>query len=173
MEIFIIAAQTADGFIARDANHSATWTSKEDKRRFVQLTKDAGVVVMGSTTFKTLPKPLKERLNVVYSNSLKGEDLNTDPERKCIVTNKKPVDLVEELARLGYTKIAICGGSKIYSLFIESGLVNKLYLTVEPLLFGDGISVFKRSLPTDMQLRLDKSELTEQGTVFLDYTILN
>ncbi|MDQ5912013.1 MAG: hypothetical protein QG568_226 [Patescibacteria group bacterium] len=172
MEIFIIAAQTADGFIARDANHPAVWTSKEDKKRFVELTKDAGVVVMGSTTFKTLPRPLKERLNVVYSNSLKDVDLNTDPERKCMVTNKQPADLVENLAQLGYTKIAICGGSEVYSLFIESGLVDKVYLTVEPILFGSGISVFKRSLSTDIQMKLDKSEVTEQGTVFLDYTIL-
>jgi dihydrofolate reductase len=170
MEIFIIAAQTADGFIARDANHPAVWTSKEDKKRFVELTKDAGVVVMGSTTFKTLPRPLKERLNVVYSNSLKDEDLNTDPERKCMVTNKKPTDLVEDLARLGYTKIAICGGSEIYSLFMESGLVNKLYLTVEPILFGNGINVFKRPFFEDVRLRLDKSEITEQGSVFLDYS---
>ncbi len=172
MEIFIIAAQTADGFIARDANHPAVWTSKEDKKRFVELTKDAGVVVMGSTTFKTLPRPLKERLNVVYSNNLKDEDLNTDPERKCMVTNKKPADLVEDLARLGYTKIAICGGSEIYSLFIESGLVNKLYLTVEPLLFGAGIGIFNRSLPASVQLKLDKTEKAEQGTIFLDYTII-
>lgn len=173
MEIFIIAAQTSDGFIARNANHPAIWTSKEDKKRFVELTKDAGVVVMGSTTFKTLPKPLKERLNVVYSNTLKNDDLNTDPERKCIVTNKNPVELVKELTELGYTKLAICGGSEIYSLFMESGLVNKLYLTIEPVLFGNGIGIFKRSLPEDVQLKLDKSETTEQGTIFLDYTVLN
>lgn len=173
MEMFIIAAQTSDGFIARDANHAAVWTSKEDKQRFVRLTKEAGVVVMGSTTFKTLPKPLKERLNVVYSNSMKTEDLNTDPERKCMVTDKKPADLIEELTALGHTKIAVCGGSEIYSLFMESGLVTKLYLTVEPILFGNGIGVFKRPFPTDIKMRLDKSEITEQGTVFLDYTILN
>jgi dihydrofolate reductase len=173
MEIFIIAAQTADGFIARDKNHVATWTSKEDKQRFVQLTKDAGVVIMGSTTFKTLPRPLKDRLNVVYSNSLKDAELNTDPERKCIVTSKEPTELIRELAELGYTKMAICGGSEIYSLFIKSGLVSKLYLTIEPILFGNGIGVFKGPFPSDMRMILEKSETTEQGTVFLDYTILN
>ena len=75
MEVFILAAQTADGFIAKNHTHAATWTSKEDKQRFVELTKDAGVIVMGSTTFKTLPKPLKNRLNVVYSNTIKQTDI--------------------------------------------------------------------------------------------------
>jgi dihydrofolate reductase len=109
----------------------------------------------------------------VYSNSLKDEELNTDPERRCMVTNKEPAELVRELAGLGYTKIAICGGAEIYSLFMESGLVHKIYLTVEPILFGNGINLFKKPFPTNTQMKLDKSDTTEQGTVFLDYTILN
>ena len=35
MKIFIIAALSADGFIAKDARHAATWTSKEDKQFFI------------------------------------------------------------------------------------------------------------------------------------------
>ncbi|NDE68363.1 dihydrofolate reductase, partial [bacterium] len=70
MTTFIIAALTADGFIARDAGHSPfNWTSKEDKARFIHLTKEAGVVVLGSATFATFPKPLKDRRNIVYTRS--------------------------------------------------------------------------------------------------------
>jgi len=67
MNVFIITAISADGFIARDSHHPAVWTSKEDKKRFVEITKRAGVVIMGLNTFRTLPKPLKDRLNIVYS----------------------------------------------------------------------------------------------------------
>lgn len=173
MEPFILAAQTVDGYIAKDKTHSATWTSKEDKQRFVELTKDAGVVVMGSTTFKTLPKPLKNRLNVIYSNSIKQSDIVFDPERPCLVTSLHPKDLIKELQDRGYTKVAICGGAEIYSLFLESGLVKKIYLTIEPVLFGTGISLFKRQFEHLINLKLDAQNVTEKGTVFLDYSILN
>lgn len=173
MELFIIAAQTADGFIAKDKNHVATWTSKEDKKRFIELTKDAGVVIMGSTTFKTLPKPLKDRLNIVYSKTLTNADFGPfEDDRKFEITQKKPFELIEELSNQGYTKAAICGGSEIYSLFLESGLVSKLYLTIEPIVFGQGISLFKNQLENDTKLKLDKKDVSESGTIFLDYSIL-
>ena len=42
IKAFIIAAVTADGFIAKDAQHSPfNWTSKADKKRFIELTKRA------------------------------------------------------------------------------------------------------------------------------------
>ncbi len=99
MKVFIIAAQTLDGFIAKETNHPAFWTSKEDKQRFVELTKRAGVCVMGSTTFKTLPRPLKERVNIVYSRHETFEGAET--------TNKNPVELVKELEERGFEKNVI------------------------------------------------------------------
>src|SRR3990167_7337399 len=106
IKAFLIAAVTADGFIARDEKHSAFWTSKEDKKRFVELTKRAGVVVMGSTTYATLPRALKERTNIVYSRSKSFEGAET--------TQKSPVDLLSDLESRGFKEAAICGGASIY-----------------------------------------------------------
>ena len=72
IKCFIVAALTADGFLAKDKNQvSTSWNSSDDKKHFIELTKRAGVVVMGSTTFETFNKPLKDRLNIVYSHSKK------------------------------------------------------------------------------------------------------
>jgi dihydrofolate reductase len=55
MKTFIIAALTADGFIAKGSDHlSVEWTSKEDRKFFSDRTKKAGVVVMGLNTYKTI-----------------------------------------------------------------------------------------------------------------------
>lgn len=173
MELFIIVATSADGFIAKNKEHlSVTWTNKEDKKRFVELSKDAGVVIMGSNTFKTMPKPLKDRLNVVYSKSMTEKDLPpAEVDRPVLITSKTPAELVTELEAKGYTKAAICGGSEIYSLFLESGLVKKIYLTIEPILFGNGITIFKNQLPESLMMKLEKREVLPGGTLFLDYTI--
>jgi dihydrofolate reductase len=158
---FIIAAISADGFIARDSHHPAFWTSKEDKKRFVELTKRAGVVVMGSTTFKTLPRPLAERVNIVYTRTKQIEGVET--------TQEDPRVLIDRLEAKGFTEVAICGGSEIYNLFLKEKLVRKIYLTIEPIVFGKGMTMFK----DEMNYRLELMNLTktEGGSVMLEYNV--
>lgn len=163
IKCFIVAAQTADGFIAKDATHAAFWTSKEDKKRFVELTKRAEVVVMGSQTFKTLPRALKERTNIVYSKSQTFEDAE--------VTEDEPITLLNKLEARGFKEVAICGGSSIYTMFIKAGVVDTIYLTIEPLLFGAGICLFNEEI--NIHLELISHVKTEAGTLLLEYKVKN
>ncbi|MCX6716231.1 MAG: dihydrofolate reductase family protein [Candidatus Taylorbacteria bacterium] len=166
MNCFIISCLTADGYIGKNSAHAATWTSKEDKKRFIEITKRAGVVVMGQNTWFTIGRPLKDRLNIVYSPT-PIENLPEGVE----ITMKSPADLLKELEERGFKEVAICGGSQIYTMFMKSGLVNKLYLTIEPVVFGDGIKLFKEDM--NQKLKLDKIESTPGGTVLLDYSVVN
>jgi len=165
MTIFIIAALTADGYIGRNAGHNSTvWTGKADKKRFIEITKRAGVVIMGQNTWNTLRKPLKERLNIVYSPTpLTGDTTGVE------VTMKSPAELLEDLESRGYKEVAICGGSMIYTMFMKSGLVTRLYLTIEPVVFGDGVRLFKEEM--DYRLSLISSAVTEEGTLLLEYEV--
>lgn len=163
MTCFIIAALSADGYIARDSSAPLTaWTGKADKKRFVTITKQAGVVIMGLNTWKTFGKPLKDRLTIVYS----PERLADMPEG-VEITSKSPAELLAELEGRGFKEVAICGGSIIYTMFMKSGLVNKLYLTIEPVIFGDGIRLFKEIL--DNRLKLENCTQTEEGALLLEY----
>jgi dihydrofolate reductase len=164
MKTFIIAAMTADGYIGRDSAHAAMWTGKEDKKRFVEITKRAGVIIMGQNTWKTLGRPLKDRLNIVYSPvPLK------DAAEGVETTAKSPADLLKELEGRGFKEVAICGGSMIYSMFMKSGLIDTLYLTIEPIVFGDGMRLFKESM--DFKLKLVSSIATENGALLLEYSV--
>lgn len=161
IKAFIIAAVTADGFIAKDEKHSAFWTSKEDKKRFVELTKHSGVVVMGSTTYATLPRPLKERLNIVYSKSKKFEGAET--------TQKEPLELLGDLEGRGFKEVAICGGSKIYTMFMKAKVIDRIFLTIEPRLFGKGITLFNEEL--HYHLNLIGAVQSESGALLLEYKV--
>ena len=172
MKCFIIAALTADGYIAKETNHAAFWTSKEDKKRFVEITRRAGVVVMGLTTFKTLGRPLPKRLNVIYSvepldNSAKPKD--GDTETIVETTKDSPADLLAKLEARGFKTIAICGGASIYNMFMKSGLVDTLYLTIEPIIFGKGIRLFNDDM--HHQLTLKSCVQTEGGSLLLEYRV--
>ncbi len=167
IKIFIIAALSVDGFIARDSSAPSTvWTSKEDKKRFVELTKRAGVIVTGQNTWKTFGgRALKDRLNIIYS----PERLPDMPE-SVETTTKEPTELIQELETRGFKEVAICGGSQIYTMFMKSGLVDSLYLTIEPTLFGNGIRLFKETL--DYKLELVNLEKTESGTLLVEYKVI-
>ncbi|MES2059949.1 MAG: dihydrofolate reductase family protein [Patescibacteria group bacterium] len=164
IKVFIIAAETLDGFIAKDSGHSPfLWTSKEDKQHFVEQTRRAGVVVMGSTTFKTLPRPMKERVNIVYSKSQNFEGAET--------TQDDPITLIKKLEERGFKEVAICGGSSIYTMFLKAGIVDEIYMTIEPVIFGSGMSLLTEDI--NVQLKLEESHTTEHGTIFTKYKVLN
>jgi len=164
MKVFIIAALTADGFIARNTSHTPMeWTSKEDKRFFSQRTKQARVVVFGQNTYETIGKPLPERLNIVYSRDKTYEGVE--------ITQKEPAELLQNLEKRGYKEVAICGGSTIYTMFMQSGVVDTLYLTIEPVLFGQGMNLFNKEI--DKKLNLVKVEKLGEQSILLEYNIIH
>jgi dihydrofolate reductase len=163
MNVFIIAAISADGLIAKDSDEKSTaWTSKADKKFFSERTKKAGVVVMGRKTFDTIGKPLSERLNIVYSRQ------PSQPSQSLRFTNKSPVGLIKELEKEGYEEVAICGGASIYTMFMKAGIVNKIYLTVESVMFGMGVRLFNQEIKA--KLKLERVKKLSTKTVLLEYS---
>ncbi len=163
MKVVLIAAVTADGFIARsNPEISTSWTSPEDTKFFVEKTKELGVMIMGSTTFKTIGKALPGRRNIVYSSK-------TIDMEGIEVTNESPQDLIKRLDDEGHDSVAICGGSAIYDMFLGAGLVDELYLTIEPVLFGDGVSLARNAHDNTLELQPIK-QLSDQ-VVVLHYKI--
>ncbi|HEY4500449.1 MAG TPA: dihydrofolate reductase family protein [Candidatus Paceibacterota bacterium] len=165
MKTFIIAALTADGFIAKGHDHITTWTSKADKNFFKEMTKKAGVIVIGSKTFETIGRALPERRNIVLSRTKKFEGIDGVE-----TSAESPRDLVTRLEREGVRELAICGGAGVYTSFMKEGLIDTLYITVEPILFGTGLSLFKDSFETKLELK--ESRLIGDGAVLLEYTVI-
>ena len=171
MKVFIIAALTLDGFIARTPSQSTlSWRSKGDRQFFIAKTKEARVVVMGLNTAKTSKRPMPDRLNVIYAKS--REEL---PHWKEFdgweVTQKDPASLIQELSERGYGEVAICGGSTIYTMFMQAGVVNTLYLTIEPVFFGQGMTLFNKEM--DKHLTLISTTKLEDNTLLLEYGVGN
>jgi dihydrofolate reductase len=156
MKVFIIAAQSQDGFIARSTHELADWTTSEDKKVFVRLTKAAGTMVMGSTTFHTIGRALPGRRTIVYTHH---PETITVPEVE--TTSETPQALVKRLASEGAKELAICGGSAIYTLFMKAGLVDELYITVVPVVFGGGVPLFTEPIADELVL-LDSEQLTDE-----------
>lgn len=164
MRVFLIAAVTADGYIARTSDHPADWTSAEDKKLFVELTKEAGVMVMGSHTYATIGKALPGRRSIVYTSKpelISAEGIET--------TSEEPAALLRRLHSEGASGVAIIGGAAIYDIFMRNGLIDEIYLTIEPLMFGKGLSLFSSEL--DVRLTLKELRNLNEQTILLHYAV--
>jgi dihydrofolate reductase len=163
INVFVIAAQSLDGFIGPTQHtNSTSWTSGADKDFFKKKTKEAKVIVMGRTTFDTIGHALPERKTIVYtSRPLEVEGVET--------TQESPAELLKRLEAEGYTSVAICGGASIYSMFLKSGLVNELFITIEPILFGTGITLLSEE--ERIHLQFINSTLLAENVLLLNYKI--
>jgi len=165
MKVIMMMAMTLDGKIAKSSDHFPDWTSKEDKKLFAKTSKEAGVVIMGDKTFFTFPAPLKERLNVVFSLEEKPKVIEGVKWVK-----GEPEIVVKELEGLGYKSAILGGGAFINGLFLEHKLINEIWITVEPKLFGDGLPLFRGDF--DVDLKLNSAEKINDNSVVLKYEVL-
>ncbi|KKR44798.1 MAG: FolA [Candidatus Moranbacteria bacterium GW2011_GWC1_45_18] len=157
---------TADGKIAKNSDHFPNWTSKEDKKMFAEVTKEHGAVIMGDKTFFTFPKPLSDRLNVVFTL------LENPPETENVkwVTGE-PEKVLLELKKMGYKSAVLGGGTYMNSQFLERKLIDEIWLTIEPKIFGDGLGVFSGDFNID--LKLLGVEKINENSVVVKYKVMN
>lgn len=171
MEVFLIAAQTIDGFIARHQDdRSFDWTSPEDKQFYVSKIKDADAIVIGRTSFTTFSRYPKNSRWLVYT-SQPEKFVNPKPEViQAEATNEDPKALIERLKNEGCQRVAITGGSTVYSMFLAAGLIDTLYLTIEPVIFGAGVKLFAAELK-NKKLTLAATNQLSDHTIVLEYRI--
>jgi len=158
-------AMTADGKIAKTSDHFPDWTSKEDKKYFFETTKKHGVVMMGEKTFFTFPKPLADRLNVVFTEQ------KDPPKIKNVKwVSGEPEKVLGELENMGYKSAILGGGTYLNTQFLRKKLIDEIWLTIEPKIFGDGLGIFGGDF--DQNLKLLSVEKINENSVVVKYEVL-
>jgi dihydrofolate reductase len=168
MRVLLLAAITVDGKIAQASDELNDWSSREDKRLFVRATREAGVVVMGRRTFATLPRPLPGRLNVVMTRT--PPEYAAESQESVEYTSESPARILEQLAARGFSTVVVSGGAQVYRAFLTAGLVDEVWLTVEPLAFGAGVSLFGNA-PLAQRFTLLEMERLGANAVHLRYAV--
>lgn len=168
MKIILLAVMTIDGKLARDEHQLVDWSSAEDKKLFYGTTRKAGVLIVGHNTFRTFPSPLPGRLHVVLTRDMRDK---VDVPGVVEYTDRSPQEIVAGLEARGYSEAVMAGGAGANALFLRAGLVDEIWLTIEPIIFGVGIELF-RGWEFDVRARLLSVEkLNEEGTVHLKYMV--
>lgn len=165
MRVLAIAAMSADGYIARSERDDVSWSSREDKRMFAATSRRAGVIVMGRRTFESMPEPLPDRLQIVMTHT--PEAFQQRPNH-VEFTNSSPDAILRDLASRGFNEVVIGGGGAVYAQFVKANLVDELWLTVEPLLFGSGVPLLSGN-SIERRMRLVSVTQLSPDTLQLKY----
>lgn len=168
MHVTLCAALSADGFIAQHVSERAfDWTSREDRHFFIEKSREAGVIVMGLNTYRTFRikrAPPGRRLIILTKepSAVSGDGVET--------ANEPVPALVKRLESEGVKRLILGGGASIYTQFLEAGLVDDIFLTVEPVFFGAGIPLFT-DVSAAGRLQLIGSQMLSSQTIVLHYRL--
>jgi len=166
----MLMAITLDGKIAKTSDHFPDWTGKADKKYFMNRTKEAGCLIMGNTTYKTIGRPLPGRKNMILTRD-KSQIQNPNFKKSELeFTDKAPAELLGQLGEEGFEEVMLCGGAQINTLFAKAGLIDEIILTISPLAFGEGMSLFNEVV--DLNLELLELTTLDENLVLVRYKVL-
>jgi dihydrofolate reductase len=126
---------------------------------------------MGSNTFNADPiKPSSNHLLVIMTRE-PSKYRKYEVTDKLEFSEKSPSELVLRFAKKGCEQLFVVGGAHIGTSFLKEQLVDELWLTIEPKIFGMGIN-FAIDEKLDISLQLISCEkVNEQGTLITKYAI--
>lgn len=169
MKIIIYLASSANGMISNQKN-VPDWLSQEYGQGFMEICQRTKAVIMGKTTYNILAPdylPLKDEGSLVVLT----HDTNVSaPQPNILFTDQSPHAIISLLESKGHTEAVIIGGTLTVSEFLKAGLVNELYLVIEPVLFDAGLPIFK-GVNKDFKLTLSDTKQLNENTVQLHYLL--
>ncbi len=173
MKTILVFVTTLDGKVTKWFDpHIWQWSSKEDQAYFKQIWKDYKLFIMGSGTFNFDPvKPNPDYLLTIMTHEPeKYEQYVTKGQVE--FTSESAKEISERFKKQGYETMVVVGGPHIATAFLKEQLIDEVWLTLEPKIFGTGGN-FVIEEPLDVNLKqLSCEKVNEQGTMITKYAVV-
>jgi len=173
MRIILVFVSTVDGKITRWGDPKvSSWTSDEDKKYFRKTWNEARLIVMGSNTFRAEKLGSSgDRLLVVmtrHPSAYRDKAVRGRLE----FSDESPAQLAARFEKANFKRMVVVGGAQIATSFLKAELIDEIWLTIEPKIFGKGGSlVIEEEL--DLSLRLTSCErVNPEGTLITKYEVI-
>jgi dihydrofolate reductase len=174
MQITFLAVQSINGFITRNDEPGVGFASREDNAWFEEFLHGMDLILMGRQSYE------------VSRDWVRGDTIGPAPrwiftrdadrysdERipgKLEFVGLDKQAFIESVEDQVLNKVALCGGPGISSWFFDHGLVDEMYITVEPVIFQRGTPLLAVTRDVDCEL-LSVRNLSNQ-TLLLHYRVL-
>ena len=174
MKVTIVMLSSVDGKTTQGNNQNIySWSSIEDQKHFFPLIKKHNLIVMGRETY-TASKPVikleKGKLRIVLTRNPE-KYLKETIKGQLEFTNESPEKLIERLSLLKYRQLLLVGGGVTNGLFLKQNLVDELFLTIEPKIFGRGKNIAEGQLLNTKLKLLSVKKINKNGTLLLKYEV--
>jgi len=172
MRIILVFVSTLDGKITRWGDPKvSSWTSEEDKKHFRKTWNEAPLIVMGSNTFRAEKLgSLRDHLIIVMTrnpSTYKDKEVRGRLE----FTDESPAQLSARFEKAGFEKMIVAGGAQIATSFLKAGLIDEIWLTIEPRIFGKGGNfVIEQELNLELAL-ISVERVNPEGTLITKYKV--
>ena len=174
MKVTMVMVSSLNGKITRGNDPNiGLWTSKEDAKFFSSLRDKHNLIIMGRRTYDAVRneiKPTPDKLRIVLTKTpakYSSEAAKTGVE----FSNEHPIKLLKRLESKGFKNCLVVGGSETARLFLQLSLVDEIYLTIEPRIFGKGKPMFAEGeFETYLKL-MGFKKLNSRGTLNLRYKV--
>lgn len=174
MRTVLIVAQSLDGVITQHDTPGTAWTSSADKAWFRACLRDFDASVMGRVTFEEIREQLLKntdasRSRMVLTRSPARFSADARP-RELEFSSEAPPAIAARLIELGRQNCAILGGTQVHDEFLRHQLIDEIWTTIEPRLFGAGTPLVKAT--HDVRLKLtDHQRLPDSDSLLLKYLV--
>lgn len=169
MKVTLYMAVSIDGFIAKNDGDS-DWVSPVDSVIFEQKIKEKGCIVVGRRTFNQFHGdlyPVKGITNIVITSDKRKANKSDE-----VIFVGSPEEALKVAQGKGHTEVLLIGGGTTNGLFLKANLIDEIFLSVHPLILGDGIKLFE-----GCEIKLDLREISikqlDEGLVQLHYVVNN
>ncbi len=173
MKTILIFVSTLDGKVTKwGSPRVKLWTSHQDQDYYKKVWNESRLIIMGSGTFKPESfNPFPNHLLIIMTrrpDTYKSLEVPGQIE----FTNKTPVELATRFKSKGHKQMLVVGGPHVATSFLKEQLIDELWLTFEPRIFGTGEN-FATDENLDINLRLIHCDkVNEQGTLITKYAVL-
>jgi len=173
MKKILVFVSTLDGKITQWGEPNVRkWSSEEDQHYFDKIWDDSSLTVFGSSTFDANPIKANpdHHLIVMTRSPAKYKDYAVIGQLE--FTSQSPAQLVAHYKKEGLRQMIVAGGPHLATSFLKAKLIDELWLTIEPKIFGTGGNfAINENLDINLQL-LSVEKVNEQGTLITKYAII-
>lgn len=167
MNVILYLEVTSNGFIAKP-NNDTSWVSKEASNSYTRTMREMDAIIIGKKTYHIMPE---DEFQSTVQYVVISHQPNSKPKVPNVqFVNKSPNEVLLMLKQQNHKRVCISGGSQINTLFMKAGLINEIYLDVEPVVFGKGIPLFSPD-EFEYSLKLLEVKKLNQNTVQLHYAV--
>jgi dihydrofolate reductase len=169
MKVILYMAMTADGYIAK-LNDDTSFVSPVESASYVAAVKTAGNMIIGRRTYEILSKQdefkefkaAKVKIVVVSQSAFVApfeEDMSVLTPQEALAAFPKDVAVV------------VAGGGKLNGSFLEAGLIDEIFIDLQPALLSSGIRL-SEGAQFECSLQLLGTRQLSENEIQLHYKVI-